>query len=218
MTRGPAKKPIRTIILAKAPQPGLAKTRLISALGAEGAAGLARRMLDSTLNSALAASLGPVELRAEPHIDAPEWQTVLLPCGVVARVQGAGDLGARLARAARKAIARGEAALLIGTDCVEMCPDLLIEAAGALQRHDAVLYSTSDGGYALLGLNRYHPRLFSDIAWSTDSVAFDTTCRIAQLGWSLYQGTILHDIDEPADLVRLPASWKVPDGIVRGEV
>ena len=42
-------KPLRTVILAKAPQPGLAKTRLIPALGASGAAQLAQRMLQHTV-------------------------------------------------------------------------------------------------------------------------------------------------------------------------
>ncbi|SMF23278.1 TIGR04282 family arsenosugar biosynthesis glycosyltransferase [Pseudogulbenkiania subflava] len=211
-------QPVRTIIFAKAPRPGLAKTRLIPALNAEGAANLARRMLDSTVDSALAAELGPIELRVTPAIDTPEWHGVTLPSAVAIGEQGAGDLGARLARAAEQAVARGETVLLIGTDCVEMSAALLREAAAALRRHDAVLYPTVDGGYALLGLNRYHPLLFSDIAWSTDTVAFDTTCRIARLGWSLRQGSMLHDVDEPADLRRLPAAWVSPGGVITTSV
>lgn len=200
-------KPVRTIVLAKAPQPGYAKTRLIPALGAEGAAHLARCMLDDTLDYALAAGLGPIELRVSPMIDAPDWQAIPIPAGIEVAAQGDGDLGARLARAAECAINRGESILLIGTDCVEMSDFLLKEAAGALEQYDAIIYSTADGGYALLGLNRYHPMLFSDIAWSTDTVAFETIFRIAQLGWSLHIGTMLHDIDEPEDLYRLPKGW-----------
>lgn len=206
-------QPVRTIIFAKAPHPGLAKTRLIPALGEEGAARLALRMLDSTLASALTAELGPVELRVTPALGTAVWQGITLPSSILARDQGEGDLGARLARATELAIERGEAVLLIGTDCVEMSAALLHTAAAALQRHDAVLYPTADGGYALLGLTRYHPTLFSDIAWSTDTVAFDTTCRIVRLGWSLYQGPMLHDVDEPDDLVRLPSTWLQPGEI-----
>lgn len=207
-------QPVRTIIFAKAPRPGLAKTRLIPSLGAVGAARLARRMLDSTLAAALAATLGPVELRATPAPNSAEWQGIALPGTILLREQGEGDLGARLAHAAEAAIAHGESVLLIGTDCVEMSAKLLRAAAAALQGHDAVLYPTADGGYALLGLRRYHPSLFSGIAWSTESVAFDTVCRIAALGWSLYQGAMLHDIDVPADLARLPAIWAAPGEIV----
>ncbi|GCB05235.1 TIGR04282 family arsenosugar biosynthesis glycosyltransferase [Ralstonia sp. SET104] len=203
---------VRIIIFAKAPYPGLAKTRLIPALGTLGAARIAQRMLDSTLASALAARLGPVELRVTPTIDAPEWQGVRLPDTVAVQEQGNGDLGARLARAAALAVGLGQAVLLIGTDCVELSAVLLRAAATALRQHDAVLYPAADGGYALLGLSRYHPSLFTDIAWSTDCVAFDTASRIARLGWSLHQGAMLHDVDEPADLARLPADWALPKG------
>lgn len=43
------------IVFAKAPVPGLAKTRLAPALGAQGAAALAERMLHHTLAQAVAA-------------------------------------------------------------------------------------------------------------------------------------------------------------------
>lgn len=205
-------KPVRTIVLAKAPQPGFAKTRLIPALGAEGAAGLARHMLDSTLGSALVAGLGPVELRVTPQIDSPAWLAVTIPSVVDVLAQGEGDLGARLARSAQRAVEQGESVLLVGTDCVEMSPGLLREAANALRQHDTVMYPTADGGYALLGLNCYHPLLFSDIAWSTDVVAFETVCRIARLGWSLHIGAMLHDVDEPVDLRWLPTAWLQVDG------
>ena len=67
-------KPLRTVILAKAPRPGLAKTRLIPALGASGAAQLAHRMLQHTLQQALAAGLGPVELcRTPPETSKVNW-------------------------------------------------------------------------------------------------------------------------------------------------
>ena len=65
---------VRIIIFAKAPQAGLAKTRLIPALGAVGAAQLARRMLEATLASALAADVGPVELCLTPAPDDGAWQ------------------------------------------------------------------------------------------------------------------------------------------------
>ena len=65
-----------------------------------------------------------------------------------------------------------------------------------------------DGGYALLGLTRTVPSLFSDIAWSTDTVTAVTLARLNQLGWPVYVAAQLHDIDEPGDLNRLPAAWQ----------
>ena len=198
---------IRTLIFAKAPWPGLAKTRLIPALGAEGAARLARQMLEYTLANATAAALGPVELCMTPAPEAPEWRGVIAPPGVEVSDQGTGDLGARLARRAQRSITAGEAVLLIGTDCPELTPARLRDAAEALRRIGAVIHPTVDGGYALLGLTRTDPRLFADIAWSTDAVAAVTLARLDQLGWPVCVAPRLHDIDEPGDLFRLPAEW-----------
>ena len=198
-------KHIRIIVFAKAPQSGFAKTRLIPALGAERAAELARQMLFNTLHEAIAAGIGTVELCVTPAIDQAAWQDVSLPVGIEISAQSEGNLGARLALASARALADAEQILLIGTDCVEMSGDLLREAAQALQEHDAVIHCTSDGGYALLGIKRFNPFLFSDVPWSTEAVAGTTIARIRQLGWSLYVGQVLHDVDEPEDLKYLPA-------------
>lgn len=200
-------KPVRIVIIAKAPQPGLAKTRLIPALGAEGAADLARHMLMHTLDKAIAANMGIVELCATPASADPVWQTLSIPDAVHWSDQGDGDLGERMARAAQRVIYGGEAVVLIGTDCPELSVDDLRQTGSELQRADVSIFPTADGGYALLGLNHFHPSLFSDIAWSTDTVAFQTLCRLGQLGWTVQSHAKVHDIDEPGDLKWLPNTW-----------
>jgi rSAM/selenodomain-associated transferase 1 len=207
-----ARKPIRVsatriIIFAKAPQPGLAKTRLIPALGAQGAAALARRMLETTLERALRAQVGPVELRVTPAISDSAWRDIPIPEGVEISAQEEGDLGARLARATQNGLDHNAAVMLIGCDCPELDSAALREAAQTLQRVDVLMHPTTDGGYALLGLRRFHPRLFSDIPWSTSSVAAKTIQEVRLLQWSLHMAAVLNDIDEPADLARLPAEW-----------
>ena len=199
----------RIIILAKAPQPGFVKTRLIPALGAEGAAELAQQMLFHTLHEALAADIGTVELCSTPKIDDVAWKGITLPLGIDVTDQGEDDLGARLARASERAIENGGSVMLIGTDCVEMSATLLREAAQSLHVHDAVIHCTADGGYALLGLKRYSTVLFSDMPWSTDVVASTTIARIRQLGWSLHVGQLLHDVDTPQDLKYLSTKMEL---------
>jgi len=197
-------RPVRILVFAKAPLPGLAKTRLIPALGADGAAALARRMLDDTLAAVLAADVGPVELCATPAVDAPAWGGVAIPSGVATSDQGAGDLGARLARATARTCARGEAAILVGTDCPGLRPSLLRTAAAVLGTGCCVIHPTADGGYALLGLTAFDASLFDGIAWGGDGVAAATLGRLAALGWPVHVGEHLHDIDTPADLAWLP--------------
>jgi uncharacterized protein len=197
-------KPVRIVIFAKAPVPGRVKTRLIPALGAAGAARLARRMLDLALEQALAADVGPVELCMSPAPGSAEWTAIPLPAEIGTSDQGGGDLGERMARAARRVIENGEAVLLIGTDCPDLSTTRLREAASRLADHDAVLHPAADGGYPLLGLNRFNASLFEDMPWSTSAVADMTLARLAALGWRVWLGETLRDIDEPGDLAWLP--------------
>ncbi len=189
----------RILIFAKAPVPGQVKTRLIPAIGAEAAAILAGRMLQRTALEALDSEVGNVELCMDPPSGHPDWMGQV-PFDVIPTSQGQGDLGERLARAARRVLAAGERVILIGTDCPELDSERLAAAAAALESHDAVIHPAHDGGYALLGLGRFDDSLFTGIAWSTDAVAAQTIARIAALGWSLHVGETLHDIDVPADL------------------
>lgn len=201
----------RLIIFAKAPQPGAVKTRLIPALGADGAAALAGAMLTHTLQQALAAGLDAVELCLSPAPGDPAWHGVPLPTSVECTAQGEGDLGERMDRAIQRALARHKGpVLLIGTDCPALDSDHLREAARQLMHHDAVLLPVADGGYVLIGLRAPCPALFRQMAWSTSTVAADTLQRLAALGRRVWQGPVLHDIDEAADLVHLPDAFANP--------
>ena len=189
----------RIVIFAKAPVPGKVKTRLIPALGAEGAAALAAQMLHRTAREALESGVGAVELCGDPEVDHRDW-VGQVPPGLIRTSQGEGDLGARLTRAARRVIESGERVVLIGTDCPDLDRHRLAAAARALQSWNAVIYPARDGGYVLFGLGRFDPSLFDGIAWSTSSVAAETIARVEALGWSIHVGETLQDLDSPADL------------------
>lgn len=192
----------RILIFAKAPVEGLVKTRLVPALGEQGAAELAGRMLDETCRAAAAVMVAGTELCADP--DPATWERLpRLPEQITA--QGEGDLGERLARAAERVIAAGDSVILIGTDCPALTTRRLRQACWELESHDSVIHPAHDGGYALLGLTKYDRSLFTDIAWSTSTVARTTIGRLKALGWSMHLGETLHDIDDPADLQHLPA-------------
>ena len=199
--------PVRIVIMAKAPIAGFAKTRLIPALGAEGAAQLAHKMLSHTLATALASKLGVVEICATPDPTDPAWQNLDLPSNIVWSAQGDGDLGERMARAAVRTTRGGEAVLLIGTDCPAIDVFTLHEAAQALHDYDASVLPTYDGGYALLALKRFDNRLFENMPWSTSTVALETLQRMVEMDCEVKLLQTLHDIDEPLDLAQLPVEW-----------
>lgn len=196
------------IVFAKAPVAGLAKTRLAPALGAEGAAALAARMLHHTLAQAVQAGLGPVELCGAPDAAHPALVAAAAAVGATLTAQGGGDLGSRMHRAFARVLAQHGHALVVGTDAPALDAAMLREAAASLRGHDAVFVPALDGGYALVGLRRADPRWFRDMAWSTPGVMDATRQRLrdARVRWA--ELAPVADIDEPQDLVHLPAAWR----------
>lgn len=194
------------IVMAKAPVAGFAKTRLIPALGAEGAAALAARLLDAAVAQAVA--FGEVDLCCAPDTRHPAFQRLADTHGAVLSEQGEGDLGARMARAFERHLAQHSAALMIGTDAPAIDAAMLQRAAHALNDADAVFIPALDGGYALIGLRHPAPTLFSDMAWSTATVMAHTRERLQAAGLRHIELPAVADIDEPADLQNLPPGWR----------
>jgi hypothetical protein len=194
-------------VFAKAPVPGYAKTRLIPALGANGAAALAERLLHHTLASACAADVGPVELCCAPDARHQVFLAYAREFGITLTVQKEGELGDRMADAAYRGLARTGSVIIAGTDCPALDALQFSAAAHALRTgHDAVCVPAVDGGYVLLGLQRFDPHLFGAIPWNTARVMSETRKRMTELAWHWTELPMLPDIDTPADLVHLPAT------------
>jgi rSAM/selenodomain-associated transferase 1 len=193
-------EPVTIAILAKAPVPGLVKTRLQPVLGADGAAALQARLIQHTVETARMAAVGPITVWATPDIRYPIFQELAgLPDVTLAR-QPDSDLGGRMLYALMAA----SPALVIGTDCPTLKPSDLRTAADVLRSGlDAVVISVEDGGYALIGAREPHMALFSNIRWSTATVMKDTRRRMLELGLSWREPLQLWDVDRPEDLDRL---------------
>ncbi|PSL16724.1 hypothetical protein CLV44_101122 [Marinobacterium halophilum] len=188
-------------IMAKAPVPGFCKTRLMPALGAEGAARLQAWLLQHSLAVARASGLRPLQLWAAPDIEHPLFQALARPGDVRLQAQFGHDLGMRMLYVFTRA--QGPL-LLIGTDCPPLTPALLLECAACLETHDAVFLPAEDGGYALIGLQQPQPELFVGIDWSTERVMAQTRERLTALGLRWQEPAVVWDLDRPEDLQRLP--------------
>lgn len=195
------------IVFAKAPVPGYAKTRLARALGAEGAAHLAARMLSETLVKAVEAGIGPIELCCAPDDAHPAFRHAASVHGVRLTVQGEGDLGARMHRAMVRNLAHCRSAVLIGTDAPGLGPTTLREAARLLDSQPAVFAPAVDGGYVLVGLSQPMPDVFDGISWSTDRVMAQTRARLTQRGLRCAELETFADVDEYDDLEHVPKEW-----------
>jgi rSAM/selenodomain-associated transferase 1 len=193
------------VVFAKAPVAGYAKTRLIPALGAQGAADLAERLMHTALAHAMQAQLGPVELCVAPDRDHAAFAMAVQRHGIALTEQGDGDLGERMARAFERALHTHPQVLLIGSDAPGLDAAYMRNAAQALHHADAVFGPAADGGYTLVGLKRPRPGLFINMRWSHDAVMAQTRERLAQANLRHVELPVLHDVDEPADLVHLPA-------------
>lgn len=188
-------------LLARSPVPGRVKTRLIPALGEEGACDLQRLLLERALHL-------PDSGFSQRFLwldDGPNEELQLLAdqLGWTLVEQPAGDLGVRMRRIATLGLAESDAVILIGNDCPALDGDYMALAHAALQRHPVVIGPAEDGGYVLLGLRRVDATLFSDLPWGTDQVLALTRERLHQLSWDYQLLPVLWDVDRPEDLPRL---------------
>ncbi|MDC7788961.1 TIGR04282 family arsenosugar biosynthesis glycosyltransferase [Rhodoplanes sp. TEM] len=206
-------EPVAIAILAKAPVAGLAKTRLIPALGPEGAAALQARLTAQAVRTAAAAGTGPLALWATPDATHPSFADLARGHRLTLACQPDGDLGTRMLAAV--AAASGPA-LVIGTDCPALTPAHLAACAATLRDGiDAVAIPAEDGGYVLIGLRRPEPAPFAGMTWGTAAVMAETRRRLARAGLSWREPARLWDVDRPADLVRLSRGPILPEPDLR---
>jgi len=198
--------PLRLLLLfTKPPRPGRVKTRLIGELTADEAARLHGTFLEDLLARL---RQGDFELRLAWALDADEE----VPAGPVPGVRQQGsDLGERLYRALSEAAAGAGAVAAVGSDHPTLPLELVHRAFAMIEDGEAgadvVLGPAEDGGYYLIALRAgaVSPRLFADVAWSTDRVLAATLERCRELGLRAELLPLAADVDTPDDLRRLAA-------------
>ena len=181
------------IVIAKAPVPGLAKTRLTPPLTPEQAANLAEASLLDTLHAVLAtpAARRILALEGEPG----SW----LPSGFEVVRQRGGGLADRLAGAFEDA---GTPAFLVAMDTPQITPELLAGALGRLDDPDgpdAVLGPAPDGGYWGIGLRRPDAAVFEGIPMSSTYTGSLQHERLTALELSTELLSELEDVDTLAE-------------------
>ena len=207
----PAAIPCAIGVFSRAPIPGQTKTRLIPALGPEGAADLATRMLRHALRVAVQAQLGPVTLWAAGDAQHPLLLELAEEAGVHVRPQVEGDLGERMHQAlvAMQSTSIPHA-MVIGSDVPALQPLHLQSAAQALDANDVAVLPADDGGYVLIACKKTPAAPFRDMAWGTEHVMHQTRERCRTSALRLWEGEALWDVDRPEDVVRLRKEIPAP--------
>jgi uncharacterized protein len=186
----------RLVLFARYPTAGAAKTRLIPALGAEGAAALHRQLTERTLGILCQSGL-PIELHYT-GADAAEFRQ-WLGNDVALVPQAQGDLTDRLLAALAPA-----PVVFFGADTPDLDLGHIASAVSALHSNEVVIGPADDGGYYLIGMKRAKPELFANMPWSTEQVMPETLGRLAMQGIEPVLLETLHDCDRPEDLLRWP--------------
>lgn len=145
--------PVTLLVVAKAPQPGLAKTRLAATVGERVAADIAAAALLDTLDAVAAAPVAARVVALTGDLDAGAAAAAIrqrLSSFRVIGQRGAG-FAERLANAHLDA-SDGHPVLQIGMDTPQVTADLLAACARRLLRSPAVLGLADDGGWWVLGV------------------------------------------------------------------
>lgn len=196
-------KPNRTlVIMAKAPKPGLVKTRLTESLPSPAVTALYRCLLEDTL--ALARSLTSVEVAVMCPESDQEELTHLAGNTVQVVAQKGEGLAAGLTSVFRHFTAAGrQHVIAFNSDSPHLAPSVLHSAFEILATHDVVVGPTHDGGYYLVGAKAAYPSLFEGDGMGTKS-ALDrllTRTRVLELSTGFTEP--FYDIDIANDLILL---------------
>jgi rSAM/selenodomain-associated transferase 1 len=203
---------VAVILLTKLPQPGRVKTRLQPALSPEAAAAVQQAFAVHVARRL--GRMGPAELVVcfDPPDAGPAMRDLLgEACDATYLPQSSGDLGERVAAAARVVGRLHRRLLLLGVDSPDV-PTAHLAAAARLTTEVAVsLGPTDDGGYWCLGLwNEVDAdALLVGIRWSSGHEARQTLERADSLGYATATAPAWDDVDHPDDLARLVARLRV---------
>ncbi len=185
------------IIFVKNLIPGQVKTRLAKDIGMQGALDVYQYLVEATCEMAEdiytdKAIFYSQYMEAEDIWDTEEYQL---------QVQTGDGLGERMSNAFKWGFKKGyKKVVLIGTDCFDLKIEHVEEAIDSLGDNEVVVGPATDGGFYLLGLNKFQPSLFEGKEYSHDKVLQELLTEVATLGSEFHLMESLSDIDTLQDL------------------
>ncbi len=192
---------VHAVVMAKYPEPGRGKSRLISdSLSAETASEIAMAMIQCMIRRL--GIFGQVILGVTPDGFSSEMSRRLGPPHVRIVDQGPGNLGQRLDRVWNE-VGIDQAIAFFGMDSPDIPIEWLKMIPVSLDRSDLALGSTEDGGYWTLAARRYVPLVLREIDWGSESVYHQTCQRAKKAGYTIDELPVWPDVDEPEDLMKL---------------
>lgn len=196
------------MIFVKNPIPGKVKTRLASAIGAGNAMVVYQALLEHTHRITKDLACDKIVYYSDTLPGKDIWNNG----DFEQAVQAGADLGEKMLSAFTDGFQKQyRSVVIIGSDCLELTPQIIGQAFTELKSADAVIGPARDGGYYLLGTTRLYPRLFAGKNWSTGSVFTDTLRDLTSQELRVAILPALNDIDRLSDLKDTAL-----EGLIRG--
>jgi rSAM/selenodomain-associated transferase 1 len=189
------------VIMAKAPKPGMVKTRLAQSLPPLAITALYRCLLGDTV--ALARSLSGVDVAI--MCPGPDVNDIacLAGDGVEVVAQEGEGLAAGLTSVFAHFATGQQRVVAFNSDSPHLSPSVLDNAFQTLATHDVVIGPTHDGGYYLVGAKAAHPTLFENDGMGTTNALEALMARARTLSLSTGFTDPFYDIDVADDLIQL---------------
>lgn len=190
-------------VFARAVVKGKTKTRLIPALGPDGAAEFHRALVSDTLRKVAKLKGNSTRYVFTAGGSLPRE---MVPPGLECRRQMGRDLAQRLQHAFTQLLRQHSRVIVMGTDSPGLAPATLRLGLEELRTTDAVLGPCPDGGYYLIGLRRTRRGLFNRLRLGTEFAFEDTLGSLLGHGFSCSVLDPCPDVDVPEDLAALKRS------------
>lgn len=189
------------VMFARAPVLGQVKTRLIPALGEQGALDMHLKLMNRQIEVLNQSKLCSRQLWVDQNIEHPAFKIF---DGEV-KLQIEGNLGAKMCHAAQMVLQQFSKVVIIGSDCPGIDEDYLQQALQNLDENatDVVLGPALDGGYVLIAMKKNQPEVFKDINWGSELVLEQTVNQLNAGALEFSMLPPLMDIDTPEDLKSL---------------
>ena len=186
------------IIFVKNQLKGKVKTRLAETVGDEQALRVYKKLTDYTYSVANAVDADRQVWYSDFIAKDDVWEKSQHVFSK--KLQQGHDLGERMHTSFRNAFNEGyQKTVIIGSDCAELSADLISDSYQQLEDNDLVVGPSEDGGYYLLGMNKFYGRLLEDIPWSTPHVLPDTLRIAEEMELDIYMLPELNDVDNEED-------------------
>lgn len=184
------------IVFVKNPELGKVKTRLAATLGDEKALEIYGKLVDYTRDVLLDVKDAKKFVFYSSFIDKEDdWSNDFFE----KRLQITGGLGEKMTSAIQSVFDICEHVVIIGSDCPQLTSLHIEKAFDSLEKYNITIGPSHDGGYYLLGMDKFYPTLFQDINWSTDTVCAETLQKANETDLDYVRLEKLSDVDYEED-------------------